>query len=195
MPFMLLAHVLMSGSLVWIYSRGVDSAGVWRFRGFIGIIGALVDTGVGISPTVVASKNSSRVALIYTSERQCDFDPVNCSDVYYIESMDGGNDWAAALFNFSLFPGTNITNYDSSSTVRAVSDQMGVYDLNDSLVIAYTQLTSYDIATGSESFDADIIVWTKEWGNRKAADGFFSTTGATLNECAKVLKKQGTAAF
>src|SRR5574341_1289833 len=164
----------------YIYSRGTDSAGVWTFRGFTGIIGALVDTGIGISPTVVASKKSSRVALIYTTERQCGFSPVNCSDVYYIESMNGGNDWATASFNFSGFPATNITNYDSSSTVRATSDQMGVYDNNDSLVIAYTQLTSYDIVTGSESYDADIIVWTKQWGNRKAADGAFTTTGTHM---------------
>ncbi len=167
----------------YMYARAIDSAGVWIFPGFNTVNysnTSVVDTAVNISPTVVASKKSQRVALMWTAEKYCGYDPVNCSDVFYLESMNGGEDWRAAGFNFTSFTATNVTNFDSSSGVNAIGDHMGVYDNNDSLVIAWVQTETYEIATGSESYDADIYVWTKEWGKRKAVSGNFNLTGTML---------------
>ncbi|OGC95465.1 MAG: hypothetical protein A2W25_11140 [candidate division Zixibacteria bacterium RBG_16_53_22] len=160
----------------YVYSRAVDSAGAWIYPGFTGTVAATVDTGIRISPTVVTSKKSRRVALIYTSERQCGFDDA-CSDVFYIESFNGGEDWAAAGYNFLSPPisnnRVNLTNFDSSDATRPTGDLMGVYDNNDSLVISWNQWVTFDFLAGV-SAEADLYVWTKAFGPRKAVDGNFT---------------------
>jgi hypothetical protein len=144
------------------------------FPGFTGIIGMKADSGKWISPAVVTSKKSRRVAIIYTSEHAClDSAGRFCSDVYYKESFNGGEDWVTAG-SFAAFPGTNITNYTSSDQVRAFGDVMGVYDENDSLVISYLQFVDYDYATDGMSAQTDIYVYTKAFGKRKAVDGNFT---------------------
>jgi hypothetical protein len=153
----------------FIYSRGVDSLGTWIYPGFSGRIGMLIDSGMYISPVVVTSKKSPKVALIWTAEHQCGYDKL-CSDIYYLESTNSGQDWIDAG-NFSSFTPVNITNYGSSDAVRATGDLMGVYDMNDSLVISFTEFVDYEPINGYHSNNVNIMVWTKEWGRRKVADG------------------------
>src|SRR5574341_1507289 len=161
-----------NGNASFIYGRILDSAGIWIHPDFAGnIVGYKADSGSFIVPTVVASKKSARVALIYTSEDECNFSKA-CSEVYYIESRKGGNDWVSAG-NFSSATRINITNYGTNDRVRAAPDLMGVYDNNDSLVISYLQLVDYDPSSGNQSVQADAMVWTKAYGSRKAVDGNF----------------------
>ncbi len=160
-----------NGPTPLIYGRVVDSAGVWIYPGFANKIGYIVDSSEYITPTVVASKKSAKVALMYTSEDQCG-GTKGCSDIIYIESTNGGNDWVTAG-NFASVTKNNITNYGVNDRVRAAPDLMGVYDSNDSLVISFLQFVDYDPSSGNESVQADAMVWAKAFGVRKAVDGNF----------------------
>jgi hypothetical protein len=162
----------------YIYSRAVDSAGTPIFPGFTGLNAMKVDSGDYIVSTVVASKKSPKVALIFTAEDQCG-GTKSCSDVYYIESTNGGENWVTAG-SFAGFPPTNITNYTTTDQVRAYGDLMGVYNDSDKLIISYLQLVDYDPNSGAGSSEADIYVWSAANGPRKAVDANFVMPGITL---------------
>src|SRR3990172_2863412 len=142
--------------------------------GFNGNRGVSVDTGTEICPVVVTSKRSPKVALIYTAERWRDYEPTTCSDVYYIESTSGGNDWFTGGTSWSFPAGTNITQFDSSNATRATGDVMGVYDDSNELVISWNQWVDWDIASVGGSRETDLYVWAADFGVRKAQDGNFT---------------------
>ncbi|MCI0530899.1 MAG: hypothetical protein L0Y74_02975 [candidate division Zixibacteria bacterium] len=168
-----------------VYSRAVETAvNTWNFPGFTGLRAMKYDSSTTWIPaTVVSSKKSPRVALIYTAEYECNFEEIYCSDLYLKESFDGGEAWVTAG-SFASFPSENLTNYDSTDLVRARPDLMGVYDRNDSLVISYSRTVTYDPVTGSRSLANDIMVWTRAFGHRKAVDGNFDQipAGVTIGQ-------------
>jgi hypothetical protein len=161
----------------YLYARAVDSSGAGHLYfpgpGFVGDANSyMVDSGQRTSPVVVTSKQSEKVALIWTSEHVCNFNVNFCSDIYYLESTNGGQDWVDAG-GFSGFTPVNVTNLDSSAVTRPTGDLQAIYDERDSLVISFLQYCEYDPGTGAQSQQADIYVWTKENGVRKAVDGNF----------------------
>ena len=165
----------------YIYARGImrfnDSL---KFMGFNGNLGVSADTGTQIVPVVVTSKVSPKVALIYTAERWCEYEPSSCSDVYYIESTSGGNDLFTGGTTWSFPAGTNITMFDSADATRATGDLMGVYDDSDELVISWTQSVDWDLVTGGSSRESDIYVWAADFGARKSQDGNYTKLPAGL---------------
>ena len=166
--------VSYGGSILeYVYSRAVETSdNGWTFPGFTGLRGMVVDSGQWISATVVTSKKSAKVALIWTSEHECNFTNSNCIDIYYLESQNGGQEWVDSG-GFASFTPINVTNYGPADFVRARPDFSAVYDQNDSLVIAFPQTVNYDPNTGSHSLANDLMVWTKEHGIRKAVNGNF----------------------
>jgi hypothetical protein len=154
------------------YSRGVDSASTFIFPGTPENSALRADSGQHIVATVVASKKSPKVALLWTSENACNSVPANCSDVYFAQSTNGGDSWIPGGIGTS----TNITNYTNGPNgdrVRAMGDLMGVYNQGDSLIIAFLQYVDYDPNSGGSSLETDIMVWSAASGVRKAVVGNF----------------------
>ncbi|OGC76013.1 MAG: hypothetical protein A2Z27_05480 [candidate division Zixibacteria bacterium RBG_16_50_21] len=151
-----------------VYARAVDSMGAWIFPGFSAGLGMLTEASNKPTPTVVTSKKSPKVALIYTVYE----DSVDAENIYYIESTNGGQDWVNAG-SLAPFPRVKVTDYGTANPGYTTGDFMGVYDMNDSLVISFTEYVYYDPLTGGWSQEANIYVWTKQWGKRKAVDGNF----------------------
>ncbi len=81
-----------------------------------------------LSQFLRSSHNSNKVVFVHT---QYITDQPNVqldNDVYYMLSTDGGVTWG---------PHTNITNYQTTDTVRAYSNVNAVFDHNDNLHIAW----------------------------------------------------------
>ena len=155
------------------YSRGVDSAGMFIYPGTPEGSAIKADSGAHIVACVVASKKSPKVALVWTSENACNATPSNCSDVYYVQSTNGGDSWIASGIGTPINI-TNYTNGPNGDRVRAMGDLMGVYNQGDSLIIAFLQYVDYDPSSGSNSLETDIMVWSAASGVRKAVVGNFN---------------------
>jgi hypothetical protein len=85
---------------------------------------AVVDTLMALSPAVVASPVSDKVAIAYT--HPLNFDTQWNNDVMYIESDDGLTwDWR--------FDKVNVTNYGAPDSLFAYIDIDAIYDYNDNL--------------------------------------------------------------
>ncbi|MGB2979767.1 MAG: dockerin type I repeat-containing protein, partial [Candidatus Zixiibacteriota bacterium] len=92
------------------------------------------DTGYTISPIVVTSPVSQRVAIVYTKPLVLDgWEERN--DVCYIESMNNGDDW----IDGTNWPPVqyNTTSYPPSGNEFAYMDLAACYDYNDSLHIIW----------------------------------------------------------
>jgi hypothetical protein len=89
---------------------------------------AIVDTLRGISPVIVASKVSDKVAIVYTHP----YDTTGGrNNVYYVQSADG------ITWN-SFAPKVNITNYHrNNDSLYAWSEVAALYDFNDNLHIVW----------------------------------------------------------
>ncbi len=103
------------------YTVSTDNGDTWS---------ALVeaDTLMVLSPVVVASPVSDKVAIVYTHPQNYDTQWEN--DVMYIESADGLTwDWR--------FGKVNVTNYGAPDSLFAYSDLDAIYDYNDNLNIIW----------------------------------------------------------
>ena len=93
------------------------------------------DTSCSITPVVVVSPVSERVASAFLKPADpagtCDYG----SDVCFIESMDNGDDWIAG--NPWPPPEYNITHFGLTGYERAYNDVNACYDFRDSLHVVY----------------------------------------------------------
>jgi len=93
------------------------------------------DTSCSITPVVVVSPVSERVASAFLKPADpagtCDYS----SDVCYIESMHNGDDWIAG--NPWPPPEYNITHFGLTGYERGYNDLNACYDYQDSLHIVY----------------------------------------------------------
>ncbi len=130
------------------------------------------DSGYTISPIVVTSPVSHKVAIVYTKPLFWDgYEERN--NVYYIESMNNGNDWV---------DGTNwppnrvrVTDYDTTSF--AYMDVAACYDYQDSLHIVWN--TSRRFYWCWEYWDnpkTELFHWSKKTGITLIADANWSGT-------------------
>ncbi len=132
---------------------------------------AVVDSITCISAILVSSPVSSRVALVYTKQREENSQLNN--DVMYIESTDNGEDW----LDGTQWPPIkhNVTNYLTEATERAYADVAACYDYNDSLHIVWNAAW-FDSAKGFTSYDANLYHWSKETGITMIADAYWGGT-------------------
>ncbi|MCK4223813.1 MAG: hypothetical protein KAX39_01450 [candidate division Zixibacteria bacterium] len=94
------------------------------------------DTSCSITPVVVVSPVSRRVAVAYLKpacDGSCDY----LSDIYYIESMNNGEDWLSDCANWPPTPYKVIEYGCGLPNERAYSDLNATYDYNDSLHIVW----------------------------------------------------------
>ncbi len=104
------------------YTMSEDGGASWsRFR--------QVDTLMVISPNVVASPVSDKVAIVYTHPR--DYTSQWYNDIYYIESEDG------LTWDFANGK-VNVTDYGSPDSLFAYTDLAAIYDHNDNLNIIWS---------------------------------------------------------
>ncbi|HEX7402005.1 MAG TPA: hypothetical protein VF369_07485, partial [candidate division Zixibacteria bacterium] len=121
------------------------------------------DSSCSITPVVVVSKVSKRVAIAFLKPADpaasCDYG----SDVAYLESMNLGNDWIDGT-NWPP-PEYNITNYGTGSGDKAFSDVSACFDYQDSLHIIWvaTSFNSNQPGTYTPS-DARLYHWSKKAG-------------------------------
>ncbi len=88
-----------------------------------------VDTLMVISPNVVASPVSDKVAIVYT--HPLDFVTQWNNDIYYVESEDG------LTWDFANGK-VNVTEYGSPDSLFAYTDLAAIYDHNDNLNIIWS---------------------------------------------------------
>ncbi len=105
-----------------------------------------------ISYDVITSRTSGKVALAWTRfvsgglHRQLDM------NVVYMESTNNGTTWG---------PIVNITNYQTSDTVRAYNDVSGVYDASDNLHLVWAG----HLVTGGNIYTAGAVFhWSAATG-------------------------------
>ncbi len=130
------------------YIRTIDTLFHWSQL-------ACVDTVSVISPVIVSSPVSDKVAIVYC--HPTDLATQWQNDVYYIQSLDGTTwDWARGKIN--------ITNYGQDDSLFAYTDIAAVYDNSDNLNIYWsaqyvtdagvyyqTFLNHYDVTSGTIS--------------------------------------------
>jgi hypothetical protein len=168
------------------YSRSNDGGTTWTAL-------EIVDTVVTISPIIVSSKVSDKVAIVYThSPDSMDLR----EDVYYVESTDGIS-WNGFL------PKHNITDYGhQGGLLWAWAEVSALYDYNDNLhiiwnaqYISYTpqphyvvgdaHLYHYDVSSGSiHSFGDFYNTWPDsgcKFGNWNFAFAKFSIAADRAN--------------
>ncbi|MBD3403134.1 hypothetical protein GF420_09590, partial [candidate division GN15 bacterium] len=128
---------------------GVDPIVFWRIAGRLGDTtsssptngwqGILLDSSFSVTHDVVASRNSGKVAVIYTIPSEGEDEGSGERDVAYRESTDMG-----ATFG----PVINVTNYPADQDgYRAWLESTGLYDSNDNLHLVWPANT-YDAASG-----------------------------------------------
>jgi len=140
---------------------------------------AVVDSTWTISPIIVSSPVSNKVAIVYTKHRNPTPPEIDC-DVYYIESTNGGQDWIDAG-SFSGITKNNITNYTSSDFERAYDDLSAVYDYDDSLHISWNAHW-FDESTGQYSTRyTSLYHWSSQAGIRKIAFGYWPETNPGIH--------------
>jgi hypothetical protein len=88
----------------------------------------IVDTVRTISPIIVSSKVSDKVAIVYT--HPTDSTSVH-NDIYYVQSLDG-----ITWNNFT--PKNNITHNGGSESFWAMNEVSALYDYNDNLHIIWS---------------------------------------------------------
>ena len=104
------------------YIRSADGGATWTLP-------AEVDTVITISPIIVSSPVSDKVAIVYTHP----FDTTTqwYNDVYYIQSLNG------TVWDFR-FGKVNVTGYGTDAdSIWAYTDCDAVYDYNDNLHILW----------------------------------------------------------
>ncbi len=120
---------LVWNSIVYFRKTGFTSAGTWT--------AAKIDTNrAGVSPTITASRLSSKVAVVWTSETPDGIVQVPTGtqldqDVYYRESIDAGLSWGTKV---------NVTQSDPSPTegFRAYAEVSALYtSVDDQLHILW----------------------------------------------------------
>jgi hypothetical protein len=143
------------------YTRSNDAGTTWTAL-------EIVDTVAAISPIIVSSKVSDKVAIVYTHPADS-MDLHN--DIYYVESTDGIS-WNGYL------PKYNITDYGhQGGWLWAWAEVSALYDYNDNLhiiwnaqyisytpqphyVVADAHLYHYDVSSGSiHAFGDFYQVW------------------------------------
>jgi len=150
------------------YSRGRENPanffGAWSTP-------RIVDTLRGyLSPTIVASHQSEKVAIIWTHPRKgYPGNPANSeslsvdADLYYIESTDGGADWLNGFHNDANDGFKNITNYADTDPLRASGDLTAAYDEDDSLVVTF-YAAQFVPSVGVSRAQGAIYFWRKGIG-------------------------------
>jgi len=107
----------------FIYSRSENGGTTW-------VTPQLIDTVECLSPIIVSSLVSDKVAIVYTHATDTTSQMKN--DVYYIQSADG-IEWE---FNLGK---VNFTDYESDpDSLYAYTDIDAVYDYNDNLHFIWT---------------------------------------------------------
>src|SRR5574341_435869 len=166
------------GNQDFVYTRARESSpGVFTFSS-----AQRPDSGDFISPIVVASRKSNKVAIVYVREKVYSGDYLD-ADVFYIESTNGGRDWVNGFRNDARDTAVIITYYQSFDPVRAAGDLSAVYDEDDSLHIVWVAPLYNGGLTASECY---IYHWSKPTGIDQVADGTYLITDASLpNSVAK----------
>jgi PKD repeat protein len=145
----------------------------------VGNLVAYFDSSINLSPSVVASNVSKKVAIIYikyTNPHQ----PYVSGDVYYIESTNCGQDWISAG-SFENIQKHNITNYTTNDTLRAFADLAAVYDYDDNLHILWTT-HGYWESQDSTTTDACLLWhWTQATGISLVANGWKPSRPGAFN--------------
>ncbi len=104
------------------YTNSIDTGTTWS--AFVA-----VDTNKTLSPVIVSSPVSDKVAIVYTHPLGIN-DTQWENDVYFIESQDGLTwDWR--------FGKMNVTNYGPPDSLYAYADLAAIYDYNDNLHIIW----------------------------------------------------------
>ncbi|MGH7274697.1 MAG: hypothetical protein ACREIQ_09600, partial [Nitrospiria bacterium] len=134
---------------------------------------SIFDTSFGFIPgVVVASQQSSKVALLFTHPRNGFPSPSNTThpeslatdaDLYYIQSTTGGDDWLNGFNNDANDGFHNITNYTDSDPNRAFGDFSAAYDEQDSLVVAFSAPLFIPLL-GASATQGSIFFWRKGIG-------------------------------
>ncbi len=110
-----------TGAQPFGYTRSNNGGTTW-------VAPAIVDTLRTISPVVVSSKVSDKVAIVYT--HPADTTQAR-NNVYYVQSTDG------ITWN-SFIPKVNVTNYGRNrDTTWAYTEVSALYDFNDNLHIIW----------------------------------------------------------
>lgn len=160
-------HIVTTASEYYIenvpfaYTRSNDAGTTWTAL-------SIVDTVNAVSPIIVSSKVSDKVAIVYTHPADS-MDLHN--DIYYVESTDGIS-WNGFL------PKHNITDYGhQGGWLWAWAEVSALYDYNDNLhiiwnaqyisytpqphyVVADAHLYHYDVSSGSiHAFGDFYQVW------------------------------------
>ncbi|MFH1335055.1 MAG: hypothetical protein ABII96_00920 [Candidatus Zixiibacteriota bacterium] len=119
------------------------------------------DSSCSITPVVVVSPVSERVAIAFLKPADpagsCDY---GC-DVSFIESMVNGEDWIAG----SPWPAPeyNITHYGTANGERGYSDLSACYDYQDSLHIIWSA-PKFDAVEGYTLGIVKLYHWSKKAG-------------------------------
>lgn len=102
------------------YSRSNNGGTTWTVL-------AAVDTIRQVSPIIVSSRVSGKVAIVYTHPADTS---ASMNDIYYIQSPDGIT-WNG--FSQKI----NITNYRMGDSLYALKDVSAAFDFNDNLQIIW----------------------------------------------------------
>jgi len=161
------------GNQDFVYTRGRELAP----NEFVFSSGQRPDSSDFISVTVVASRKSNKVAIVYN--RQTDFTGARTdADLFYIEDHNGGRNWVDGFGNDgSNDTKVNLTNYPDGALVRASGDLSAVYDEDDSLHIVWVAPLYSSGLFASECF---IYHWSKSTGIDQVANGTFNVQDAQL---------------
>jgi hypothetical protein len=104
------------------YSRSNDGGSTWTTI-------QIVDTLLTVSPIVISSPVSGKVAIVYC--HPFDTSSFLKNDIFYVESLDG------VIWDFAGGK-TNVTHYESDSdSIWAFTDLDALYDNNDNLHIIW----------------------------------------------------------
>jgi len=119
------------------YTRSTNDGATWTTL-------ARVDTLTVISPVVVSSPVSDKVAIVYNHPTDT---TQYRNDVYYIQSTDGTT-WNYATGKI------NVTHYNRRDSVYAYTDVAAAYDYNDNLHIIWTSF--YTAAAGGIYYESHL---------------------------------------
>ncbi len=162
------------GNTVFTYSRGKELGS--GSGDFIWSPARAPDSSDFLSVTVVASRHSNKVAILYN--RQTNFSGERFdADIFYIESTTGGRDWVNGFNNDTRDTAVNVTKYPAGAVVRASGSVSGVYDEDDSLHIVWVAPLYNSGQFASECY---IYHWSKASGIDLVADGTFPVVDANL---------------
>jgi len=136
---------------------------------------AVFDSSALVSPIVVTSKVSDRVAICWvapaaTLEDSSTSNLQNCNDVFYIESFSGGDSEWFAVGGWRP-PRINVTKYQPDDPYRSYGEISGLYDFNDSLHLFWVA-QGYD----QESNELDpnyITLWHWSKASERMCSGDF----------------------